>query len=75
MAPKRDDIVKFLEKHPTQAYCDECVRQALALFGVEVTMSTNNFAAKGDDRVVVASGWCSECRKRDRVVRSGVGPA
>ena len=59
MVPKRDEIVRFLQKEPTRAYCDDCLRDALGLSGVDVTMSTANFADQRDERVAVGYGWCS----------------
>jgi hypothetical protein len=69
MVPKRDEIVRFLQKDPTRAYCDDCVKRALGLSATDVTISTANFADQRDDRVSLGYGWCSECRTRDRVVQ------
>jgi hypothetical protein len=69
VGPKRDEIVAFLETDPSRAYCDECLRQALGFSAVDVTMSTADLADSLDERVNVAFGWCSACRKRDRVVQ------
>jgi hypothetical protein len=75
VVPKRDEIVRFLQKDPTRAYCDDCLQQALGLASVDVTMTTANLADQPDERVVAGYGWCSECRKRDRVVQSRSGGA
>ena len=72
MSPKRDQVIQFLEKDPSRAYCADCLRQALELSPVDVTMSTVNLADTRDDRVEVGLGWCSECRRRDQVVRARI---
>jgi hypothetical protein len=64
MVTKRDEIATFLKKEPTRGYCDDCLKQALGLSATDVTMNTANFADLQDERVAVAFGWCSECRKR-----------
>jgi len=69
MVPKRNEIVRFLQKDPSRAYCDDCLKEALGISATDVTMSTANFADQRDDRVSVGYGWCSACRNRDRVVQ------
>jgi hypothetical protein len=70
MGPKREDIVSFLDRDPTRAYCNDCLREALGMSAVEVTMTTENLVDTDDERVEVGYGWCSECRQRDFVVKA-----
>lgn len=70
MAPKRDEIATFLESDPSRALCDECLGQALGFSVPDVTMSTTDLAEARDRRVDVRYGWCSECRRHDRVSQS-----
>jgi hypothetical protein len=70
MVPNRDDIVGFLERDPSRAYCNDCLKEALGMSAVEVTMSTEHLVDTEDERVEVGYGWCSECRHRDFVVKA-----
>jgi hypothetical protein len=49
---RRRSRSRFLQK-ATRAYCDDCLRGALGLSGVDVTMSTANFADQRDEGVAV----------------------
>ena len=53
MAPKRAEIIAFLDRHPGRAYCDDCLTKALQLSPVDVTMSTANLASLDDQRVAM----------------------
>ena len=70
MGSNRDAIATFLDRDPSRALCDECLGQALGVSAPEVTMSTTNLAEMRDLRVDVRFGWCSECRRHDRVSQS-----
>ena len=70
MVPKREHIIELLEKDPKRAYCNDCLIRALGLSPLDVTMSTANLADPGDKRVEAGYGWCSDCRRRDFIVRS-----